>query len=366
MDIVTYALSKKYADSVASGKADLVNGKIPAEELPSYVDDVVEYSTISEFPAEGESGKIYVALDTGLTYRWSGSTYIQVGGSQTYQPFPAGWVTDVNHTTLDFCDSIDNDSSATTGMAYLGELRCSDVPTGLNTNIDTIVEIFNDGGNLGKVIHLICSSGDVYPYRWEYTYWHNGSDVSGWIGFEPKFTDGSATIATVDNNNVVTLKAGVKQSSGSIDNVSGNDIVLAKIAKTGSLADATDDANHRLVTDTQTTAWDGKVSDVCIDGVSVVVGGIAKFTNASAAQSGTTDSLVSTGEKYIWNNKQDALTFSTGLNNSSNTVKVVGVEYKDNTTVQSNPLKFVKMTQAQYDLITPDADTFYIIVPAQV
>lgn len=61
-------------------KADLENGKVPAEQLPSYVDDVSEYASVSAFPAEGETGKIYVALDTGYTYRWSGSTYIQIGG----------------------------------------------------------------------------------------------------------------------------------------------------------------------------------------------------------------------------------------------------------------------------------------------
>lgn len=60
-------------------KADLVNGKVPAEQLPSYVDDVLEFNDLSDFPEEGEVGKIYVALDTGFTYRWSGTTYIQIG-----------------------------------------------------------------------------------------------------------------------------------------------------------------------------------------------------------------------------------------------------------------------------------------------
>lgn len=61
-------------------KADLVNGKVPAEQLPSYVDDVVEFSSVDEFPEIGEEGKIYVALDSNFTYRWSGSEYIQLGG----------------------------------------------------------------------------------------------------------------------------------------------------------------------------------------------------------------------------------------------------------------------------------------------
>jgi len=53
-------------------------GKIPSDYLPSYVDDVVEYANLAGFPATGETGKIYVAIDTGFTYRWSGSVYIQI------------------------------------------------------------------------------------------------------------------------------------------------------------------------------------------------------------------------------------------------------------------------------------------------
>ena len=40
--------------------------------------DVVEYNSKSDFPATGETGKIYVDKSTNLTYRWNGSTYIQV------------------------------------------------------------------------------------------------------------------------------------------------------------------------------------------------------------------------------------------------------------------------------------------------
>ena len=64
---------------VANGVAELDGaGKVPAGQLPSYVDDVLEYASYSAFPATGETGKIYVAIDTGKTYRWSGSAYIQL------------------------------------------------------------------------------------------------------------------------------------------------------------------------------------------------------------------------------------------------------------------------------------------------
>lgn len=61
-----------------SQKADLVNGKVPASQLPSYVDDVLECANLAAFPATGEDSKLYVALDTNKLYRWSGSTYVNI------------------------------------------------------------------------------------------------------------------------------------------------------------------------------------------------------------------------------------------------------------------------------------------------
>jgi hypothetical protein len=62
-------------------KADLVAGKVPAAQLPSYVDDIEEYANFAALPVVGEAGKIYVTLDTNLTYRWSGSGYTEVSQS---------------------------------------------------------------------------------------------------------------------------------------------------------------------------------------------------------------------------------------------------------------------------------------------
>lgn len=56
-------------------------GKVPAAQLPSYVDDVLEYSTKAQFPQIGETGKIYVSKDTNLTYRWTGTQYLEISQS---------------------------------------------------------------------------------------------------------------------------------------------------------------------------------------------------------------------------------------------------------------------------------------------
>ena len=66
----------------ASGVAALdENGKVPSTQLPSYVDDVLEYATKDNFPLTGETSKIYVDLATNKTYRWGGSEYVEISAS---------------------------------------------------------------------------------------------------------------------------------------------------------------------------------------------------------------------------------------------------------------------------------------------
>lgn len=61
----------------ANGLAELdAQGKVPSSQLPSYVDDVIEYNGQSAFPVTGETGKVYVDTSTNKTYRWSGSAYV--------------------------------------------------------------------------------------------------------------------------------------------------------------------------------------------------------------------------------------------------------------------------------------------------
>ena len=83
---MAYEASENYLASslkgVSNGVASLdANGLVPSSQLPSYVDDVLEYSAKSNFPAKGETGKIYVDTSSNLTYRWSGSAYVEISPS---------------------------------------------------------------------------------------------------------------------------------------------------------------------------------------------------------------------------------------------------------------------------------------------
>lgn len=67
---------------VAGGVATLdANGKVNSSQWPASVDDIIEAPTASQFPVQGESNKIYVALDTNLTYRWGGTAYVEISPS---------------------------------------------------------------------------------------------------------------------------------------------------------------------------------------------------------------------------------------------------------------------------------------------
>ena len=67
---------------VANGLAELgSDGKVPSSQLPAYVDDVIEVANFVSLPPIGETGKIYIAIDTNRQYRWSGTQYVEISSS---------------------------------------------------------------------------------------------------------------------------------------------------------------------------------------------------------------------------------------------------------------------------------------------
>lgn len=93
-------------------KADLAGGKVPASQLPSYVDDVIEGANLAAFPIPGETGKIYLALNNNKIYRWSGSTYI-----------------DMTPTEADTLQSVTTRNPVTTNTITIAGLYATALPT---------------------------------------------------------------------------------------------------------------------------------------------------------------------------------------------------------------------------------------------
>ncbi len=78
---VESALALKADLTALSTKADLVNGRVPASQLPDVVSPIVEVPTLNDLPETGDSNTIYVTLDTNQTYRWGGSEYVEISKS---------------------------------------------------------------------------------------------------------------------------------------------------------------------------------------------------------------------------------------------------------------------------------------------
>lgn len=116
---------------VANGVATLDGtGKIPSAQLPSYVDDVVEYANLAAFPGTGSSGILYIALDTNKQYRWAGSTYQQItSGAVDSVAGKTGVI------TLDTND-INGLSTALSGKAASSHTHSIADITGLQTALD--------------------------------------------------------------------------------------------------------------------------------------------------------------------------------------------------------------------------------------
>ena len=131
------------------------DSKIPNSYLPSYVDDVLEYATLSNFPATGEAGKIYVDKATNKTYRWSGSQYTEISsslalGTTTGTAFDGGkgqaLETKVNTISTNYVKSYEasSDGSIRTYIETLpSEYRFSKEND--NNNIISTFSLFDEG-----------------------------------------------------------------------------------------------------------------------------------------------------------------------------------------------------------------------------
>jgi len=182
--------------NVLNAKADLVDGKVPSSQLPSYVDDVIEVANYAALPVTGEVGKIYITLDTNFIYRWSGSTYIEIKDSSAVW----GAITGTLSSQTDLQSALDAKVPYTgaTGNVNLGEYGATvgylgfdttptSTPTGIGTTYwdsfyrtlslidgdgDTTLQIGqeqrvlvhnNTGSTLtdGQVVYVIGSTGEL-------------------------------------------------------------------------------------------------------------------------------------------------------------------------------------------------------------
>ena len=116
-------------------------GKVPASQLPSYVDDVLEYPTQGEFPTTGEAGKLYVALDSSRLYRWAGSNYVWISPSPgSTDAVPEG------ATNKYFTDTRARDAQLPATASALGVVK---IGSGLSVGLDGTLSAVGGGEGTG-------------------------------------------------------------------------------------------------------------------------------------------------------------------------------------------------------------------------
>jgi hypothetical protein len=112
----------------------ITTGTIDTARLPSYVDDILEYANLATFPVTGEAGKIYIALDTNKTYRWSGTVYVYITSGAVDSVNGATGIVVLNATNIS--SSIYGTISATNVQAALQELDSEKVPLNSDFTLD--------------------------------------------------------------------------------------------------------------------------------------------------------------------------------------------------------------------------------------
>ena len=168
-DATVLSEAKQYADQnmipksqkgQPGGLAELdETGRVPANQLPGFVDDVINVDTYNDLPNPGEDSKIYITIDTNLQYRWGGKSYVPLGSSL------ALGTTSQTAGRGDWTQAAYNHSLITNGSNPHGTTFASlpDAPTKLSQFQDDVVTgkyLPLTGGTMKGI--LICPNDSAY------------------------------------------------------------------------------------------------------------------------------------------------------------------------------------------------------------
>lgn len=212
-----------YADLQAYDKSTLTNKDVIKVLTDSTHDNKTTYyrylTASNDFTYIGAIESYYTKLESDAKFQdklvnqtniksINGNSILGSGNLEiaSYLNFPSSWPTTSSTSTKSFCDTVAADSTAVEGKMYLGEVRWNDLPASM-VNAEVSVNIMKGSTASTKVIVLEMTSGNRAPYKWQYTYWNNGSNVSGWIGFQPQLTAGEGidiTNDTISNSFIIT------------------------------------------------------------------------------------------------------------------------------------------------------------------
>ncbi len=218
---------------IANGYASLDGaGLVPSTQLPSYVDDVLEYADLASLPATGTTGKIYVTLDTNKIYRWSGTVYVEIsssaGGGGTW-----GSITGTLSNQTDLQAALDAKQNQLNGTGFVkvsGTTITYDNSTYYPQPTGTTAQYITGDGTLATFPSSIASASQMTTlgrnstgatlYRGTVVY------ISGSTGNVPNFSkaqaNGEGTSARtfgIIKDDIANNSDGLVVSIGAIDNL---------------------------------------------------------------------------------------------------------------------------------------------------
>ena len=195
---------------VANGIATLdSNGQVPSTQLPSYVDDVLEYTNVAAFPTTGVAGKIYVETTGNTTYRWSGSAYVKITSGEVSSV--AGKVGVVTLTKADVgLANADNTADSSKSVASAATLTTARTINGTSFNGSANITTANWGIarilTLGRTGRYINGSADIS--------WSADEILPTGSNGQVLKHNGTSWVASAENNTTYSVMAASEANTG--------------------------------------------------------------------------------------------------------------------------------------------------------
>ena len=375
--------------SKANGYASLdANGKVPASELPSYVDDVVEAKTLADLPTTGETGKIYVTTNDNKTHRWSGTAYAEISASLALGTTSStAYRGDLGNTAYTHSKATGNPHGTTKAQIGLGNVdNTSDVNKPISTATQTELDKKANSSQVLTNVPLNAKFTDtVYKHpsshpasmivetstkRFttdaEKASWNSKTDDSAVDSHiaktdnPHKVTKAQVGLSNVDNTDDLSKPVSTA-TQDALDLKADKSQVLTNVPVGAKFTDTvykhpsshpasmiTESTTKRFVSDAEKTAWNGKTNDATVNAhiakkdnphaVTKSQVGLSNVSNVAQASKTEFDAHVGDAthatieEKDIWNAKQDTIIAGNNLTKSGNTLNATDTKYSNATT----------------------------------
>jgi len=215
------------------------DGKVPSSQLPSYVDDVLEYENMSDFPASGETGKIYIAKNTNKTYRWGGSAYVEISeslalGVTSSTAFRGDWGRQTQNDLQSHIESTSNPHVVTKTQVGLGNVdNTSDLNKPISTAVQRALDLKADKSDFYTLDLTLSAASSLLEYT--------GTAASDVISWTVKYNGVTATPDTISlkvDGTAVTVSVSGTSYTASINKLGSTSIVLT-VTKGGKTATKT-------------------------------------------------------------------------------------------------------------------------------